>query len=148
MNILGIGVDIIEIYRIKEILDKNPRFLEKVFTSKEIEYFESKDFRPETIAGNFVAKEAISKSIGTGIRKFNLRDIEVLRDELGKPTVKTYNNLKDFENQLSDDFIKINRSCVINKKYAKIDYKQNTMQFTENIVLINTISQSFINKNK
>ena len=79
MNILGIGVDIIEIYRIKEILDKNPRFLEKVFTSK---------------AGNFVAKEAISKSIGTGIRKFNLRDIEVLRDELGKPTVKTYNNLK------------------------------------------------------
>ena len=62
MNILGIGVDIIEIYRIKEILDKNSRFLEKVFTSKEIEYFESKDFRPETIAGNFAAKEAISKS--------------------------------------------------------------------------------------
>ena len=40
------------------------------------------------------AQEAISKSIGTGIRKFNLRDIEVLRDELGKPIVKTYNNFK------------------------------------------------------
>ena len=37
MNILDIGVDIIEIYRIKELLDKNPRFLEKMFTSKEIE---------------------------------------------------------------------------------------------------------------
>ena len=44
MNILDIGVDIIEIYRIKELLDKNPRFLEKMFTSKEIEYFESKSF--------------------------------------------------------------------------------------------------------
>ena len=86
MNILDIGVDIIEIYRIKELLDKNPRFLEKMFTSKEIEYFESKSFKAETIAGNFAAKEAISK--------FNLRDIEVLRDELGKPIVKTYNNFK------------------------------------------------------
>ena len=75
MNILDIGVDIIEIYRIKELLDKNPRFLEKMFTSKEIEYFESKSFKAETIAGN-------------------LRDIEVLRDELGKPIVKTYNNFK------------------------------------------------------
>ena len=82
MNILDIGVDIIEIYRIKELLDKNPRFLEKMFTSKEIEYFESKSFKAETIAGNFAAKEAISKSI------------EVLRDELGKPIVKTYNNFK------------------------------------------------------
>ncbi len=35
MNILDIGVDIIEIYRIKELLDKNPRFLEKMFTSNE-----------------------------------------------------------------------------------------------------------------
>ena len=78
----------------KELLDKNPRFLEKMFTSKEIEYFESKSFKAETIAGNFAAKEAISKSIGTGIRKFNLRDIEVLRDELGKPIVKTYNILR------------------------------------------------------
>ena len=61
MNILDIGVDIIEIYRIKELLDKNPRFLEKMFTSKEIEYFESKNFKAETIAGNFAAKEAVSK---------------------------------------------------------------------------------------
>jgi len=92
MNILDIGVDIIEIYRIKKLLDKNKRFLEKVFTLSEIDYFKSKGFKAETIAGNFAAKEAISKSIGTGIRKFNLKDIEILRDELGKPIVKTYNN--------------------------------------------------------
>ena len=100
MNIFDIGVDIIEIYRIKELIDKNQRFLEKVFTVKEIEYFESKGFRAETIAGNFAAKEAISKSIGTGIRNFNLKDIEVLRNELGKPIVKTYNNF----NQICIDY--------------------------------------------
>ena len=100
MNILEIGVDIIEIHRIKEILEKNPRFLEKMFTSEEIEYFKKKNFKAETIAGNFAAKEAISKSIGTGIRKFKLRDIEVLRNELGKPIVKTYNNF----NQICIDY--------------------------------------------
>lgn len=100
MNILDIGVDIIEIYRIKELIDKNKRFLEKVFTVKEIEYFESKGLRAETIAGNFAAKEAISKSMGTGIRKFNLKDIEVLRNDLGKPIVKTYNNF----NQICIDY--------------------------------------------
>lgn len=100
MNILDIGVDIIEIYRIKELMDNNKRFLEKIFTSREVDYFQSKGFKAETIAGNFAAKEAISKSIGTGIRKFNLKDIEILRDNLGKPIVKTYNNF----NQICIDY--------------------------------------------
>lgn len=88
-----IGIDMIEINRVKEAIDKNPRFLQKMFTEDEIKYFESTGFRYESIAGNFAAKEAISKAIGTGIRKFNFKDIEVLRNELGKPIVKTYNNL-------------------------------------------------------
>ncbi len=94
MNILGIGVDIIEINRIERLVHKNPRFLEKMFTNEERKYFESKNFKIESIAGNFAAKEAISKSIGTGIREFKMSDIEILRDELGKPIVKTYNNLQ------------------------------------------------------
>ncbi|MGL4912012.1 MAG: holo-ACP synthase [Romboutsia sp.] len=94
MNIHDIGIDIIEIKRVDDAIKNNNRFLNKMFTDKEIEYFESKNLRIESIAGNFAAKEAISKSIGTGIRSFNFKDIEVLRDELGKPIVKTYNNLK------------------------------------------------------
>lgn len=93
MNILGIGVDIIEIDRIESAIKKNNKFLSKLFTKQEIIYFESKDFNYNTIAGNFAAKEAISKAMGTGIRNFNFIDIEVLRDELGKPIVITYNNL-------------------------------------------------------
>ena len=110
MNILDIGVDIIEIYRIKELLEKNPRFLERTFTDKEIEFFKNKGLKAETVAGNFAAKEAISKSIGTGIRKFNLRDIEVLRDELGKPIVKTYNNFKQICIDYSISEIKVSIS--------------------------------------
>ena len=93
MNVFDIGIDIIEIKRIKDAIEKNPRFLEKIFTENEIKYFKSNGFKYESIAGNFAAKEAISKAIGTGIRKFNFKDIEVLRNELGKPIVKTYNNL-------------------------------------------------------
>ncbi len=62
--------------------------MEKIFTDREIEYFNSKNFKVESIAGNFAAKEAISKSVGTGIRVFNFKDIEVLRNEMGKPIVK------------------------------------------------------------
>lgn len=94
MNILDIGIDIIEIDRIKNAIERNPRFLEKIFTREEIKYFESRGMKIESIAGNFAAKEAISKSIGTGIRQFNFSDIEVLRNDIGKPIVKTYNNLK------------------------------------------------------
>ncbi|MDK2564805.1 holo-ACP synthase [Romboutsia sedimentorum] len=94
MGIHDIGIDIIEIERIKNAIKDNSRFLEKIFTNDEIKYFESNGFKAESVAGNFAAKEAISKSMGTGIRNFNFKDIEVLRDELGKPIVKTYNNLE------------------------------------------------------
>ena len=95
MNILGIGIDIIEIERIKNSLNKRGDFLKKLFTESEIELFQSKGYNPQTIAGNFAAKEAISKSLGLGIRGYNFRDMEILRDELGKPIVKTYNNLEE-----------------------------------------------------
>ena len=86
MNIFGIGIDIIEIDRIENAIKKNPRFLERNFTEKEVLYFKE---------NNFASKEAISKAIGTGIRGFKLKDIEILRDELGKPIVNTYNNLSE-----------------------------------------------------
>lgn len=94
MSIYDIGTDIVEIKRIERAIKRNPNFLRKIFTQNEINYFESKGLKYETIAGNFSAKEAISKSLGTGIRNFNFSDIEILRDDLGKPIVKTYNNLK------------------------------------------------------
>lgn len=94
MNILDIGIDIVEIERVERALQRNKKFLDKLFTKEEIDYFKSKGLKTETIAGNFSAKEAISKALGTGIRNFNFKDIEILRDKKGKPIVKTYNNLR------------------------------------------------------
>lgn len=85
--IYGIGTDIIEISRVSKAVRRTETFLEKLFTEGERKYFKEKNFRDEVIAGNFAAKEAISKALGTGFREFGLKDIEVLRDELGKPIV-------------------------------------------------------------
>ena len=92
--ILGIGVDIIEIDRIEKAIKKQNKFLEKIFTNKEIEYFQNRKMNIEVIAGNFAAKEAISKALGTGFRGISFLDIEVLRDELGKPLVNIENKIK------------------------------------------------------
>lgn len=110
MNILDIGTDIIEVERIKNALNKRGDFLKKIFTEREIEMFEVKGNNLQTIAGNFAAKEAISKSLGLGIRGYNFKDIEILRNDLGKPIVKTYNNLEQICIQYSVLEIKVSIS--------------------------------------
>ena len=90
--VLGIGTDIIEIDRIKEAI-KRENFMLKCFTEEEILRFPIK--KVESIAGNFAAKESVSKALGTGFVKFDLKDIEILRDDRGKPFVNLYNNAKN-----------------------------------------------------
>lgn len=85
--IIGIGTDIVEIARIGNAIKRNPNFLNKIFTDKELEYFKIRNFKEETIAGGFAGKEAVAKAFGTGFRNFNIKDIEILRDDLGKPIV-------------------------------------------------------------
>lgn len=92
--IFGNGVDIVEISRIDEILKRKDHFLERFFTVEERKLFEAKGFKTETIAANFAAKEAISKAFGTGIRGFRLDELEILRDDLGKPYVNLYGRAK------------------------------------------------------
>ena len=89
--IIGIGIDIIEIDRIKKACE-NEKFLKKIFTKNEIKYCENTKFN--SLAGNFAVKEAVSKAFGTGIRNFNMTDIEVLRDNLGMPYVILHNGAK------------------------------------------------------
>lgn len=73
-----IGIDIVDIKRIKKIYDKFGRtFLEKIFNEEEITYIENKNFNIETIAGLFSAKEAVSKSLKTGISKISFKDIKI-----------------------------------------------------------------------
>lgn len=96
--IIGIGTDIIEIDRIEKAINRNNGFLDKVFTTREIEMFKERNMRAEVIAGNFAAKEAVSKALGTGFRGFSLLDIEILRDQLGKPIVYLSDDMKKIIN--------------------------------------------------
>lgn len=88
----GIGTDIIEIERIKNSLNKQS-FLDKIYTKAEQKLYHG--INPQTLAGNFAAKEAVAKALGTGFAGFGPTDIEVLRDERGKPYVNLYNTALD-----------------------------------------------------
>jgi len=86
MKVLGIGVDIVKNSRIKKsILNKS--FLYRVFTNEEILISKSTKNKSSYFAKRFAAKEAFSKSLGTGFRDgFNFKDISVINDKLGKPS--------------------------------------------------------------
>lgn len=85
--IVGIGTDIIAIDRIKRAMVK-PRFITRFFSQEEKSYFETRGFNAETVAANFAMKEAVVKALGTGFRGFYVRDVVILRDDLGKPYLK------------------------------------------------------------
>jgi len=87
--IKGIGSDIIEIERIRRSISRHgQKFLEKLFTEKEIAYCLQHKLSQRHFAGRFAAKEAIAKALGTGIGKhLEWQDIEILNNLLGKPEV-------------------------------------------------------------
>ena len=101
--IIGIGVDIIEIGRVRQAIRNNKNFLSKLFTEREIDYFISRNMNSEVIAGNFADKEAVSKALGTGMRGFSFKDIEILRNELGKPEVILHNGANLIGNKLVEN---------------------------------------------
>lgn len=88
--IIGIGLDIAEISRIKEAYLKRKTFSSRVLTLAEMEIFsELKGNRQmEFLAGRYAAKEAFSKAMGTGIGKLGFQDIEIIPDRSGKPVVQ------------------------------------------------------------
>jgi holo-[acyl-carrier protein] synthase len=87
--ILSIGIDIAEVYRIRETLARTPRFGERVFTESERAYCETKGAAAaQSYAARFAAKEAFLKAIKTGWRgKITWQDIEVVNDADGVPSL-------------------------------------------------------------
>src|SRR5690625_593174 len=89
--IQGIGLDIIEIQRIKQVSHKNERFVYRILTQNERNvYFElpTERRRLEFLAGRFAAKEAFAKATGQGIGKIGFQQIEILAKENGAPQIK------------------------------------------------------------
>jgi len=84
------GIDMTTVSRIEKSCEKES-FRRFVFTERELEMFYSIE-KPKftSLAANFAAKEAFSKALGTGVRGFNLNEVEILRDEMGAPFFNFY----------------------------------------------------------
>ena len=86
MQILGVGIDIVDKNRIKKSLKKN-LFVKRIFSNLEVSLAKNKKDKISFYANRFAAKEAFSKSIGTGFREnLNFNDLSIKNDKFGKPS--------------------------------------------------------------
>ena len=116
--IVGTGIDIVEIGRIKHsIIKYSDRFKNKVFTQKEIDYCHSQADPAKHFAARISVKEAVLKCFGTGMTGGILwKDVEVENKKSGQPTLNLYGKGKELFNQLKIKHIHI--SITHDKSYA------------------------------
>ena len=87
--ITGIGIDLIEVDRVAEKVNKESGFRELVFSQREIEYCESKANKFEHYAARFAAKEAFLKALGTGwAAGTSFNEIEIVHDPNSQPKIE------------------------------------------------------------
>jgi holo-[acyl-carrier protein] synthase len=93
-----LGIDIIKVDRIRTTLERfGTRFSRRVLTPNEQRYVRD---RPETLAGRWAAKEAVSKVLGLGVRGIGWRDIEIERLPTGQPAVRLHGRAAQRAEQL------------------------------------------------
>tara|TARA_B100001741_G_scaffold211446_1_gene175005 strand:- start:521 stop:904 length:384 start_codon:yes stop_codon:yes gene_type:complete len=119
MNLVGIGVDIVDNSRVKKLI-RNKTFISRIYSTKEIN--QSKKIKNKTnyFSKRFAAKESLSKAMGLGFRKgINFKDISVLNDKYGKPFYELNNNVKKYiYSKFKIKRIKISLSLADEKKYS------------------------------
>jgi holo-[acyl-carrier protein] synthase len=86
MDVVGIGVDLVDVDRVKQILGRRHSFAERVFTPEEIAYCERQASPAECYAARWAAREACRKSLG-GIRNMRWHDVRVERAPSGAPSI-------------------------------------------------------------
>lgn len=94
--VIGLGVDILQNDRIESMINKyGDKFLRKFFTDNELDFISKAQNKNQRYASNFAVKEAFAKAMGTGFREgLRLSDIEVKRDNLGKPYIDPIGQVK------------------------------------------------------
>ena len=98
---VGLGVDIVEIARMKAILERSPRFREKVFSDEERAYCDGKSLPEIHYATRFAAKEAVLKALGTGFSQgIGVRDVEVGRNAKGRPYAILHGRAREVAQEL------------------------------------------------
>ena len=110
----NIGTDIIEISRIQEAVNHGgERFLHRVYTDYEIRQCRKK---PSSLAARFAGKEAVIKALGTANKVIQWREIEILSEHNGKPSVNLYGKAQNQAKNLGLDRLEISLSH--SKEYA------------------------------
>lgn len=120
--IVGTGIDIAEVPRIREAIERHgERFLKRIFTEGEIQYCESKANRVERYAARFAAKEAGMKAIGTGWNHgVRWRDIEVVRKPGGRPTLLLHGKAAEFAANLGATNIALSLTHTAEQAFAQV----------------------------
>ena len=118
--IVGIGTDIIDIRRIQNTINKyGDKFKKRCFLNNEIIKSENRFKIANSYAKRYAAKEACSKALGTGLAKgIFWKDIELVNDEFGKPSIKLHNNALKRINKITNKDYKIEVSLSDELKYA------------------------------
>ena len=114
---MKVGIDSVDLDRIEKSLEIKG-FTDKVYSLKERVFLAVKKDPVPSAAGNFAAKEAFSKALGTGVRGFALNEVSILRDDLGAPYIELLgrakeaaqgtNNAAAAEKDLANGFVNIN----------------------------------------
>lgn len=112
--ILGVGTDLVEIERVRKACERDS-FVVRTFTELECRQAGGKASR---FAGSFAVKEAVAKALGTGFRRFMPIDIEVIRNELGKPYVKLYRGAEKLAGELGVERIEVSISNTADQAIA------------------------------
>lgn len=98
---VGLGVDIVEVARMKQILKRSPGFAKRVFSEDECAYCDSTANPATHYALRFAAKEAVVKALGTGFSQgIGVRDIEVRRLPSGRPAVRLSGKAREVADRL------------------------------------------------
>ena len=115
--IVGTGIDIVEVDRIKKSLEKSSKFKSLVFAIEEVSYCETEGSGYESYAGRFAAKEAFFKALGTGWRdKLAFYEVCVINDQFGKPIINLVGETRKVMDNRKDQVIHLSISH--SKNYA------------------------------
>ncbi len=90
----GIGVDVVDVDRMKVALERTPRIRQRLFTEAEISYCEKFRFAERHYAGRWAVKEAVTKALGCGLIQWN--GVEVTRRPRQAPTVRIFGKIERF----------------------------------------------------
>jgi holo-[acyl-carrier protein] synthase len=121
----GIGVDVVDVDRMKFALVRTPRIRQRLFTEEEIAYCEKFRFAERHYAGRWAAKEAVCKALGCGLIQWN--GVEVIRKRRRPPSVRIFGKIRDFADMVGvreeDLYISITHSelsavavCVVRRE--------------------------------